>query len=138
MLEDVLSKYHERLRPQYSEKDNNTKADCARIAYDIARQLLHLEEKPVILEVNPGYDDTGYPQPRLRPEPYRDVAFYAHFVTTTNQHAYDPMLGEPVPVGDYTQRLFQDGSLSMALKASTERIEDELGRRPHRYLNECL
>lgn len=138
MLEDVLSKYQERLRPQYSKKDNTTKADCVRIAYDIAQRLLHCEENPVIQEVNPDYHNKGYPQPGLRPKPYRDVAFYAHFVTATNHHAYDPILGEPVPVGDYTERLFQDGSLSMTLKASTERVKDELGRRQHRYLNACL
>lgn len=138
MLEDVLSKYQERLRPNYTEKDNASKADCVRIAYDLARQLLQEDEKPIIQEVNPGYDEPGYPQPGLRPQPYRDVSFYKHFVATTKQNAYDPILGKTVPVSDYTRRLFNDDSPSMTVKASTKRIREELRRRPHEYLNDRL
>lgn len=136
-LEPTLNEYHRSLRPRYTENDNKTSANCVAIAYDIARQLIQQSREPRIYEVNPGYDD-GYPQPGLTVKSFQSVTFYTHFFTSAQDEAYDPIQRTPVPIREYVEGTFEEDEVSLNLRASTDKIQEELHRRPHRYFQNHL
>lgn len=84
------------------------KGDCLAIARDIARLLLEEQRQPFIAllvrkEVRGELKFYG----PLSPKKYLGrVTWTKHYVCCCDGQVYDPMLGEPAPLEEYSQKVF--------------------------------
>ena len=78
---------------------------CAHIALEVARELLDSGVAPRIMKVE-GRDENNR-QREIRPLLYGgDEVWYCHYVCCDEKFAYDPIVGCPVELSDYTEKVF--------------------------------
>ncbi|HYI10380.1 MAG TPA: hypothetical protein VEK57_15075 [Thermoanaerobaculia bacterium] len=81
--------------------------NCVRHACAVAELLLAEGRAPWIgrlREVIPRGDTTFHPP--LIPKRFPGTTWNTHYVCCSGEEAFDPMAGEPVPVAEYSERVF--------------------------------
>ena len=92
---------HDELKDDYIAVDGAS-AVCGNIALKIAQLLISHGEKPELLSITPDCDG------QLVPKVYawQDFGWDKHFVCSSSNLVYDPLLSQPVFLEDYKQNVF--------------------------------
>jgi hypothetical protein len=122
-VHEYLARMHLLLQESYAPPDTEERKECLDVAFDAA---LRMPGRSFIV----CYTDGFWPRTNLfvgkllMPVMY-EVDWYAHVVCREGDLLYDPIFGEPVPVGEYSQLLFRKEVRSFVLH-DARRTEDLL------------
>ncbi|MCH8004405.1 MAG: hypothetical protein IH934_07300 [Nanoarchaeota archaeon] len=129
---EFLTSKHATLINDYKTPDGRFNEGCGTIAKRVARRLLIEGKTPYIIEIQGRIKDIGGNRERLTPIPYSGrISWGCHLVCCADGVAYNPMLGEPLPIEQYCQRAFEE-DVDIFNCVSESRIEEyiELGSHP--------
>ena len=106
----------------YRTPDNNNVESCSEIAVDIAKILLDEGKRPIIVSVTNKED--GY----LVPRQYEGrVKWGAHKICVCDGFVYDPMVGEPMSIEEYRDKVFEN-EVELEIKVAEDEVEKFINR----------
>lgn len=103
---DFLQRMYAEVEDDYHYRGRKYTDLCAAIAYVVGKKLLRAGHRPTIekIAINP---EDWITERRLVPARFEGrVKWTDHYVCTSNQFAWDPVLGKPEPVTTYSAKLF--------------------------------
>lgn len=128
-VSQYLSEKHKQIRNDYRDIEGKYSEQCGHIALDIAKLLLESEYKPYIMEAKQEVQDDDFLKViPLVPKIYKGrVKWSAHQVCCCNKLAFDPVIGKPVKISEYTKEIFGE-KIPMEVVIPFGRIEEFIER----------
>jgi hypothetical protein len=94
------------LRERSAQLDHELPGDCLVEARKVAEALIADGKRPWIGRIRDQRGDFHGPLHPVRFTGWNAPAYTTHYVCCADDLAYDPIIGEPVPVSDVAERLF--------------------------------
>lgn len=118
-----LVQKHQALQNDYRTSDGRHSESCTLIALEVAELLLAEGKNPEIRTMAEDISTERYVHPKtLRPLLYEGrVEWYAHQVCCAEDIAYDPLVGRPVPVQEYSRTVFGE-DVTMKTSMTPEKV----------------
>jgi len=126
---DYLEDKHKSIVNDYRTPDNKFSESCGLITVEIVELLLREGKKPYIMKVHEDEHRNGFiHSKRLAPKIYEGrIHWGAHQVCCCDGMAYDPILGKPISIKEYTKAVF-DEDIKMEVLIPQEKIEEFINR----------
>jgi hypothetical protein len=114
----------------YHTPDGNYAESCGLIAADIAKMLIKDGKKPTIVSIAGKRINDPYiiANETLEPKQYEGrVSWAGHTVCVCEGLVYDPMIGKPLPIGEYAHEAFGN-DVEMKTIVTEDKIEEFVNR----------
>ncbi len=128
-VSDYLRDKHRQILNDYRDLEGKYREQCGYIALDIAKLLLESGYRPYIMEAKQEVQDNNFLKViPLVPKIYKGrVKWSVHQVCCCKGLAFDPVIGKPVKISEYTKEIFGE-KIPMEVVIPFERIEEFIER----------
>ena len=124
-MQEYFSKKHAILLNDYKVPEGQGRDACTLIACEVAKIFLKEGKTPYIVKIKENEKRGGWVHNKiLRPVLFGGrVTWRTHHVCCYNGIAYDPMLGEPVSLNEYTLKAFGE-NIQVKMLIPEEQIKE--------------
>lgn len=123
---EILQNDHERLTNGYITPEAYSDS-CAIVACKIATKLLAAGMRPYLLVIRGGLKNGGNTESLKLVLMKGDMKWGAHIVCAEGEIAYDPVVGNPLPIDEYLKKMF-DQSVTYEVMVPPEKMEEFIAR----------
>jgi len=125
---DYIQNKRKTILNEYRTPDGKHSESCLIIAFDLARLFIESGRQPYIAMVTEDTHDNGILSSKdLKPKIFNKTAWSAHQVCCCDGQVFDPLLEQPVAIGDYTQTVFGE-KIEMNVLMPFEKVAEILKR----------
>ena len=126
---DYLESMNATILNDYRTPDGQYSEHCGLIAIDLAKLFIAFGKEPYIMKVSEYIHKNGSIHSKsLNPLVYEDrVSWGAHQVCCCGDEAFDPIVGKPISINQYTQTVFGE-SINMEILIPKNLIREFVSR----------
>lgn len=131
MTLDFLRAKHEVIKDAYLMEDRVHGQSCGLIALEVARCLRDEGKEAVIMEVSIREPDGAWGIIRPLAYRHRNTEWTSHQVCCYEDLALDPIIGQPVPIAIYAERVFGE-NIAMNVLVTKDEVQQMLASKDAR------
>jgi hypothetical protein len=126
---DYIQNKRETILNEYRTPDGKYSESCLMLAFDLAKLLIEAGREPYIAMVSKDIQENGYLDSKeLKPKMFNKTIWFTHHVCCCDGKVFDPLLEQPVAIGDYAQTVFGE-KIEMQVLFPFEKVVETLKRK---------